>query len=211
MIDDLSITCNHFAAAGFVFPFSDIHTISSTRWSPDHSAWKWPSRKLFDFDSFLICVTFFAASPHLLVEIYDLYVTRVPLSIFSWGQPRLFGHVGQTTNPTFPLSECLRLRSSTLYGPCKSFPACTPWALRFSPLQHGSNRLSGGWAAAACGLLDAFNNPFLLLLNLPQILKTRGRSQILENLKLANLSISIDPPNKKQLLKAKLLFVGLPP
>ena len=33
------------------------------------------ARKLFDLDSFMILVTFIAASGHSLVEIYDLYVT----------------------------------------------------------------------------------------------------------------------------------------
>ncbi|CAL1125916.1 unnamed protein product [Cladocopium goreaui] len=66
-------------------------------------------RKLFDFDSFLICVTFVASSPHLLVEIYDLYAEKMytlwalqilssmyPLGVAvftfaAWKQPPLHG------------------------------------------------------------------------------------------------------------------------
>ena len=96
-----------------------------------------------------ICCVLAASSGGNLRLVRDLGST---FTDFFGGQGFVLGSLGpmDDTKSNFP-----RLRRCTLYGPCKSFPACTPWALRFSPLQHGSNHLSTEWVAAACGLLDA--------------------------------------------------------
>ena len=108
----LTVIQPFFATAGVVFPFSDTQFLSfySSRWSADHNfvdVWSRLVailRKLFDFDSFLICVTFVASSPHLLVEIYDLYVTWVQLSQTFLGVKDFFLAIlgrWMTQNPTF--------------------------------------------------------------------------------------------------------------
>ena len=161
----LTVIQPFFATAGVVFPFSDTQFLSfySSRWSPDHNfvdVW-WVASWPFWGNSLTLTASSFVS--HLLRprRIFWWKFTTCTWLGFNfhrlfWGSRFFFGNLGpmDDTKSNFP-----RLRRCTLYGPCKSFPACTPWALRFSPLQHGSNHLSTEWVAAACGLLDARFQP----------------------------------------------------